>query len=706
MLPWIQQCMSNKRKTATLIVGVFLAVFFLFGIGLPHAALAQNVSSVADPLGVTAVDQNIPLAGTDIRVIIIRIVNVLLTLTGVVMVGLVLYAGGVIMTANGNEDKVAEGRKIIINATIGLAIILSALGITRFILSRLTSAIGVAGQSGGGGVGAQDTFIASGAYGRVITDHYPNRDQQDVPRNVRIAVTFREAVDPVSFIRDTNNNGTFGDCLTPDNAIFDWTRDCDTLDTSAVAIYVTGNDAVRVDAQVLAQYDADGKTRTVVFRPTAPLGSSTTTVTYTVDLTNTIRRDGENTSIFSNDRAGHYVWQFTTSNVMDTTPPHVVAVYPEHNGRPVARNTLLQIYFNEPIDPASVQGRTGQFTNIIFGATTPEGVLPEGEWRISNGYTTVEFTPSQPCGRNSCGDTMYCMPVPSSCAEGQECDNELNVLVRTADVVGGSRATTFEAVPFTGVMDMAGNALDSGASSANPTLAADGRLASPHKPPLADPQRISNGELVQDNFWWHVTVENTIDRSVASIQEIRPTVDEENVASDAPVEMIFTKPMSFQSLANISLEEFPIATSTNGAPEAPWYRTRGILIPQPQDTYMTQAVMDHREFGPGQTGRFYFVSVPSTVRSINQNCFYPGRGPIADIPNQPVRCDYGETLSGEPLPTNSGCVEVSPIAEKDTGCVQTTILDENGTDARVQGSVQNCLSVLRRSDVSSTNTIQ
>jgi hypothetical protein len=44
------------------------------------------------------------------------------------------------MTAGGNDDKVGEAKKRILYAVIGLAIILSAYAITRFITTQLYSA--------------------------------------------------------------------------------------------------------------------------------------------------------------------------------------------------------------------------------------------------------------------------------------------------------------------------------------------------------------------------------------------------------------------------------------------------------------------------------------------------------------------------------------------------------------------------------------
>jgi len=76
----------------------------------------------------------------DIRVTIVKIINIILSVLGVLFVVLLVMAGFKYMTAAGNEDKVKEAVKQISQAVIGLIIILSAWGISFFILQRLAAA--------------------------------------------------------------------------------------------------------------------------------------------------------------------------------------------------------------------------------------------------------------------------------------------------------------------------------------------------------------------------------------------------------------------------------------------------------------------------------------------------------------------------------------------------------------------------------------
>lgn len=63
-------------------------------------------------------------------------IEVAYQVTGLIFFILALYAGILWMTAQGKEDTIAKARNILIGATIGLVVIVSAYGITSFVTSR------------------------------------------------------------------------------------------------------------------------------------------------------------------------------------------------------------------------------------------------------------------------------------------------------------------------------------------------------------------------------------------------------------------------------------------------------------------------------------------------------------------------------------------------------------------------------------------
>lgn len=91
-------------------------------------------------LGINEVGNTIALGNRDIRQTVASIINVLMGLLGIVAVVMILLGGFKWMTAGGEEEKVGEAKKFIIQGIVGLVIILSAWAIARFVLTQLQSA--------------------------------------------------------------------------------------------------------------------------------------------------------------------------------------------------------------------------------------------------------------------------------------------------------------------------------------------------------------------------------------------------------------------------------------------------------------------------------------------------------------------------------------------------------------------------------------
>lgn len=65
------------------------------------------------------------------------IIGLVLSFIGVIFLILMIYAGINWMTATGNQEKVTKSKDLIINAIIGLIIVLAAYAITSFIGNQL-----------------------------------------------------------------------------------------------------------------------------------------------------------------------------------------------------------------------------------------------------------------------------------------------------------------------------------------------------------------------------------------------------------------------------------------------------------------------------------------------------------------------------------------------------------------------------------------
>lgn len=86
------------------------------------------------------------LGSRDVRSTIASIINVALSMLGIVALVIILFGGFKWMTAGGNEDQVAEARKIIISGVVGLAVILSSYAIASFVINQLTAATSYTGR--------------------------------------------------------------------------------------------------------------------------------------------------------------------------------------------------------------------------------------------------------------------------------------------------------------------------------------------------------------------------------------------------------------------------------------------------------------------------------------------------------------------------------------------------------------------------------
>lgn len=87
--------------------------------------------------------------------IIVAIIQVALSLLGIIFLIIIVFAGYSWMTAAGNEEAVKKAQDMIKRAIIGLVIVLMAYAITYFIFNQLPF-------SGGGGIGTGNNSIPGG----------------------------------------------------------------------------------------------------------------------------------------------------------------------------------------------------------------------------------------------------------------------------------------------------------------------------------------------------------------------------------------------------------------------------------------------------------------------------------------------------------------------------------------------------------------
>ena len=306
---------------------------------------AQHVFAQADE-GLRQVGQVTGFFQQDPRLILAKIVRIALGFIGLIAIIIVLYGGFLWMTAKGNEEQVTKAKKVLTNGFIGLVIILMSYSFVSFIIGRLT----------GRGVGlppsrqAEMGGYAGGALGGgIVESHYPPRNATGIPRNTKIIVTFKEAMKLDSIFNGNETPADItDDLLITDNVVIKRTADIDNPTIPGVAARVN--------------YTDDHKT--FVFTPLELLGSATDPMSYSVLLNSNVKKSmptPDGSSAFGG--LGSYGWQFEVSTIIDVTPPQLKSVFPRADAT-TPRNTIIQMNFNEAMDPISVSGSSPNFTNI------------------------------------------------------------------------------------------------------------------------------------------------------------------------------------------------------------------------------------------------------------------------------------------------------------------------------------------------------
>ncbi|MEA2064863.1 MAG: hypothetical protein U9O66_01020 [Patescibacteria group bacterium] len=131
-------------KKILLLTIIFLSIFSLQCAATTTADKAKplNLSNSSGFLNTAVEEAGYDPTKKDIDPIIARIIKIWLSVFGIVFLVLIIYGGFIWMTAGGSEEKIIKAKQIIINSSIGLAIVMMAYAITWFIVYQLSEATG------------------------------------------------------------------------------------------------------------------------------------------------------------------------------------------------------------------------------------------------------------------------------------------------------------------------------------------------------------------------------------------------------------------------------------------------------------------------------------------------------------------------------------------------------------------------------------
>ncbi|MFH1712133.1 MAG: MMCAP2_0565 family pilin-like conjugal transfer protein [Patescibacteria group bacterium] len=576
----ISKNFSRSFGRIFLNVALLLAAGFIFFVIFSNSAFAQIDVSSAD-----TVAEDVGFSDRTLPEIIGGILKVFLGTLGVIFLVIVIYAGFLWMTAGGDDEKVAKAKKLIINGVIGLIIILSAYAITTFIVNALTGQTQSGGGDGAGGNGNGPTVSVpplSGSLGGGIQMHRPYRNEQDVPRNTSILITFREEMSIGSFIDG-----------------YDPTAPSDDLNTTNIKIFETGqgaNNAYDSDEVRVAVSDDQ---KTFIFYPPI-LGSSLQDTNITVSLSDNIENvDGENVL-----NLGGYEWTFTVGTELDLTPPTVQSVIPAEGGL-YGRNIVVQINFSEAVDPTSASGafypgvQEASFDNIKVTGAQDGDVA--GEYIISNGYETITFITDESCGTNSCGQALFCLPA----------NNDIKVVISGATptaVIDEQPASI--GFPFDGVVDMAGNSLDGNGDWG------------------------TQGGDVGDEYIRNFKTTSDVILDGPVITSITPDLSNVNdVALDQPIIITFNDIILMNTINSdviTLMSRIAEAPGVTPAHELPfWFVSRNLSAVVDGPPTFTETTVRHGIFleSSATENYEYRVGIQEELQNQYQNCFDPSEGP-------------------------------------------------------------------------------
>ena len=366
-----------KRKIKFLVLA--FGILALFSIANTSLAQAQTI----DEYGVDQVGDELDGRlgeNRDVRITVVRFIQIGLTFLGVIAVVIILYAGFLWMTSGGNEEKISKAKKILINAVIGLVIILSAWTITAYLINKIS---GITSQGGSGGNNVYNVspsgFYNSGA-GAIgvcsVQSTYPEDGQRNVPRNTSIMITFKEELD----LNSVCINEAGDSCLCNND-------DCSKLNPEVIKIFKSEMGDACIGGTCPSENNTNvhnvivsvtSNKKTLVLSPIDYLGSSDGHTPYTVNFTNKIKKADGN-SIFRGCNNDYLEIKFTVSNILDLTPPQIISggIFPptdneiDYIGEDVpaeaATSKIEVIACPQKYSPAKVISVSGQDNEATIG---------------------------------------------------------------------------------------------------------------------------------------------------------------------------------------------------------------------------------------------------------------------------------------------------------------------------------------------------
>lgn len=373
---------QNARWRAR-ITGAFFA---FVGMVFAHPAAAQ----IALP------DEGLlPLGSNNPFEVIAALINIILGFLAFVAVAVLLYGGFIWMTAAGNPERVDTAKRVIVNAVIGLVIVLASWGIALWLIITIGNATG-ASFGPGDGDGRDDcigcSIPSAGGDFYVLSTNPDARGEallcSDITVRMSRTVDKTTVTQSSFFVRNT------GGAQLADGQACSENRDCLSALCSPDSNTCIGD---RLPGTI--GFGPGDETAYFNFIPEFNFLQDTT---YEATVTSDIR------SLDGGDGGGSlsatpYNWSFTTGDETDDTPPTVQvnpsSPFPANGATDVCTNTVVNFDFSEPMRISSFNDET---SFVLDYAGTPDSPIsadwletsPLGSWSFGAEFDYASARPA------------------------------------------------------------------------------------------------------------------------------------------------------------------------------------------------------------------------------------------------------------------------------------------------------------------------
>lgn len=187
--------MGNRHLRFIAIIAAFIGVTAL--VAFVFAVRPPAVHAATTTFSVESIGSQIGLGNADLKQTVINIIKWALGFLSLLAVSYLIYGGVVWMTAAGNEQRVEKAKRIILQALIGIVIVLLSWAIVLFV-QRTFARVTTTGTPGHGPPGcplcpppAASTFNVTDITSCAVPPEY----SKDVPLASAVAITFNDKVD-------------------------------------------------------------------------------------------------------------------------------------------------------------------------------------------------------------------------------------------------------------------------------------------------------------------------------------------------------------------------------------------------------------------------------------------------------------------------------------------------------------------------------